>query len=64
MWHLILYSNDTYEIYNDEEELKKQVENLAYDGFFERKDYDIYQIKKIENFSKNLQKTLDKSNQM
>ena len=64
MWYLILYNDDTYEIYDDKEELKRQVENLAHDGFFERKHYDIYQIKKVENFSKNLQKTFDKSNQM
>ena len=64
MWYLIVYDDSCYTVYDDEEELKRQVENLAHDGFFEKKHYDIYQIKKVENFSKNLQKTLDKSNQM
>ena len=64
MWYLIVYDDSCYSIYDDKDELKRQVENLAHDGFFERKHYDIYQIKKVENFSKNLQKTLDKSNQM
>ena len=47
MWYLILYSNDTYEICDDEEELKRQIENLAHDGFFQGRHYDIYQITKI-----------------
>ena len=53
MWYLILYSNDIYEICDGEEELKRQVENLAHDGFFQGKDYNIYQITKIEKKLKN-----------
>ena len=49
MWYLIVYDDSCYTICNDKEELKRQVENLAHDGFFEKKHYDIYQIKKVEN---------------
>ena len=55
MWYLIFYDNYCcYTIYDDEEELKRQVENLAHDGFFQGKDYNIYQITKIEKKLKNL----------
>ena len=63
MWYLIVYDDSCYTVYDDEEELKRQVENLAHDGFFEKKHYDIYQIKKVEIFSKKCKKMLDKSNQ-
>ena len=65
MWYIIVYDNyDCYTVYDNEEELKKQVENLAHDGFFQGDHYNIYEIKKIEKKLKTLWKSLDKSNEM